>query len=171
MKPGEEENFNTEFIDLMKTYESIEADHTEITCDYSVIEEEPCLESDTNCSTDEYPDEMAEKMIITRCVFRGSFGCIDCLSGNKTDGYQDGRCVGNVLETNSNWEIEDKNEDGKISFYELKEQEIDNLPAVTNNVNPEFGMSVKFNESAGNNLQGDTFNLKMKFTLNQDANQ
>jgi len=173
LKPGDEKTFYTEFIELHRDYYSIEANHTEITCDYSVIEEDPCLESDTDCDTDQHPDEMAKEMIITRCVYKpGNSGeCIDCLSGNKTDGYQNNKCIGNVLETNPDWKIKDTDSDGKQTFYDLKEQAIDNLPPVVNSPNSRFEMSVKFDEDAGNDFQGDTFNLTMKFILNQDASQ
>jgi len=176
MKPGDEENFYAEFIDLMRTLESIDADHTEITCDYSV--EDTCdpsdpdyLESDTDCDTDDTPDEMAKEMIITRCVFKGNFGCIDCLTGKRHAGYNGTHCAGSVSETNPDWKIKDTDGDGKQTFYDLKEQEIDNLPPVINNPDSVFQMSVKFDEDAGNDFQGDTFNLTMKFILNQDSSQ
>ena len=37
----------------------------EITCDYTVTEETPQAESDTDPNTDQHPDEMAKHMIIT----------------------------------------------------------------------------------------------------------
>ena len=98
MQPGDERAFAVEKIELIKNLGSIEASHTEITCDYSVIEEIPCFESDTDCHTDDHPDEMAEEMIITKCVFHDGF-CIDCLTGNKWDGYDpiNGVCANNDL--------------------------------------------------------------------------
>ena len=173
VKPGNEYKFLVPFVQLTKTYGSIDADHLEIACNYSVIEEEPCIESDTDCNTDEHPDEMAKEMLITRCVYKENANCIDCLTGQRHVGYDpiNGVCAGDVLETRDDWKIEDQNGDGKVSFYDLKSDELDNLPPVPNLWIPQFEMSVKFAETAGNDFQGDTFDLTMIFTLNQDASQ
>lgn len=173
VKPGNEYKFLVPFVQLTKTYGSIDADHLEITSDYLVIEENPCIESDTDCFTDEYPDEMAKEMLITRCVYKENANCIDCLTGQRHAGYNpiNGICAGSVLETRNDWKIEDQNGDGKISFYDLKNDKLDNLPPVPNLSEPKFEMSVKFAESAGNDFQGDAFDLTMIFTLNQDASQ
>jgi len=178
-KPGDEYKFITSFVSLVKTPESIEANHTEITCNYTVKDtcdpsDPDYLESDTNCTTNLYPDEMAKKMIITRCVYTdGSSWCIDCLTGKKFNGYAplDHNCTGNVIDSNNDWKIEDQNGDGKISFYDLKNDKLDNLPPILESPEYKFQMSVKFDEDAGNDFQGDTFNLTMIFTLNQDASQ
>ena len=174
VKPGNEYAFLVPFVQLTKTFSSIDADHLEITCDYSVIEEDLCIESDTDCFTNEHPDEMAKEMLITRCVYKEDAVCIDCLTGKKHIGYDpmSGACVGPVLETRTDWQIEDQTPlDGKISFYDLKNDKLDNLPPVPNIAEPKFEMSVKFAETAGNDFQGDTFDLTMFFTLNQDASQ
>jgi predicted ribosomally synthesized peptide with SipW-like signal peptide len=174
VKPGNEYAFLVPFVQLAKTYDSIAADHLEITTDYTVIEEVPCLESDTDCQTDLHPDAMAKEMLVTRCVYKEDARCIDCLTGKRFDGYDpiNGVCVGSVLETRNDWKIEDQIPlDGKISFYDLKNDKLDNLPPVTNLMTPQFEMGVKFAETAGNDFQGDTFDLTMIFTLNQDASQ
>ncbi len=173
VKPGNEYAFLVPFVQLTKTYGSIDADHLEIGCDYSVKEENPCLESDTDCETNLHPGEMAKEMLITRCVYKEDARCIDCLTGKRHDGYDplNGVCVGVVSETRTDWRIEDQNADGKISFYDLKNDKLDNLPPVTNIMTPQFEMGVKFSESAGNDFQGDSFDLTMIFTLNQDASQ
>ena len=179
-KPGDEYEFISSFVSLVKTPESIEANHTEITCDYSV--EDTCdpldpdyLESDTDCHTDDNPDEMAKEMIITKCVYTdGSSWCIDCLTGEKFDGYApiNHNCTGNVIDSSNDWKIEDQLPlDGKISFYDLKNDDLDNFPPILESPEYKFQMSVKFDETAGNDFQGDTFNLTMIFTLNQDASQ
>lgn len=172
MKPGDERAFRIEKVELAKEFGSIEADHTEITCDYNVIEETPCIESDTDCQTNEHPEEMAKEMLITRCIYHNGV-CIDCLTGIKWSGYNytNGICAGTNLGQSNDWKIEDQNGDGKISFFDLKNDKIDNLPAVPNSPLFLFRMSVKFDEDAGNDFQGDTFDLAMKFTLNQDASQ
>lgn len=173
VKPGNEYKFLVPFVQLTKTYGSIDADHLEIACDYSVKEENPCLESDTDCLTNEHPDKMAQEMLITRCVYKEDAKCVDCLTGKRFDGYDsmNGVCVGSVLETRADWQIEDQNGDGKISFYDLKNDKLDNLPPVTNLMTPQFETSVKFDEDAGNDFQGDIFDLTMIFRLNQDASQ
>jgi len=175
VKPGDQYAFLVPLIQLAKTAESIEADHLEITSDFAVIEEEPCIEPDTDCNTDEHPEEMAKEMEITRCVYLpGVGGCINCLDGKKYFGYDlfNQVCTGSVLEgPRDDWKIEDQNSDGKISFYDLKEDELDNLPPVENTASSNFEMGVKFSEGAGNDFQGDTFDLTMIFTLNQDASQ
>ena len=174
IKPGDEWTFDVPFVELQKTLDSIEADHTEITCDYSVIEEDPCLESDTDCDTDQHPDDMAKEMIITRCVYyRSGDFCIDCLTGKKYTDFNANTelCGGSYIgQQSNNWKIEDQNGDGKISFYDLKYDKLDNLPPLNSGIY-DFEMSVKFDEDAGNDFQGDTFNLTMKFILNQDASQ
>ena len=117
---------------------------------------------------------MAKEMLINRCVYKEDAVCIDCLTGKKHIGYDpmNGTCVGSVLETRTDWQIEDQIPlDGKISFYDLKNDKLDNLPAVPNSPPFSFRMSVKFAETAGNDFQGDTFDLTMIFTLNQDASQ
>lgn len=172
MKPGDERTFKAEKVQLMEELGGIEANHTEITCDYNVSEETPQTESDTDPNTNIDPDKMAEEMLITRCVYH-DIVCIDCLTGIKWSGYNgaNGVCGGTNLGQNNDWKIRDQNGDGKISFYDLKQDKIDNLPAVPNSPPFSFRMSVKFANDAGNDFQGDTFNLTIFFTLNQDASQ
>lgn len=150
MKPGDSYAFEVPFINL-KNDGSIPANHMEITCDYSVIEESPQTESDTDPNTNLNPDKMAKQMVITRCTYYNS-AIIDCLT-----------------DTNPKWQIEDKDGDGKITFFDLKNDKLDDLPAPDGTAG--FEMSVKFDENAGNDFQGDTFDLTMIFTLNQDASQ
>lgn len=174
VKPGNQYNFLVPFIELKKATGSLDANHTEITDDYSVTEESPCIESDTDCSTYSAPDKMAKQMIITRCVYQQDSGCIDCLAGRRYDDYDtdNGTCTGNVLEGPRNdWKIQDMDGDGKQSFYDLRYGPLDNLPPVLTLPVSRFEMGVKFSEDAGNDFQGDTFNLTMIFTLEQDASQ
>ncbi len=172
VKPGDKYDFLVPMALLSKTYDSIGADHLEITCDYSVEEEDPCLESDMDCETNLHPEEMAKEMLITRCVYRDDT-CINCLTGKEYDGYDTGNqvCTGIELGQSDDWKIEDQNSDGKISFYDLNQDKLDNLPPVPNTPFYYFEMGVKFAETAGNDFQGDIFSLDMIFTLNQDASQ
>lgn len=172
LKPGDEEAFQVNKVELMKKFGSIEANHTEITCNYSVNEESPQTESDTDPNTNLDPDKMAKEMLITRCIYHDAV-CIDCLTGIKYSGYdgENGVCAGDNLGYSDEWRIQDQSGDGKISFYDLRNDKLDNLPAVPNAPPFSFRMSVKFDNDAGNDFQGDTFNLTMMFTLNQDASQ
>ncbi|TDA67768.1 MAG: hypothetical protein D9V47_09640 [Clostridia bacterium] len=62
----------------------------------------------------------------------------------------------------------DLNGDGKVSLSELKSRGGIKLrpPGETR-----LKMKLKLDESAGNDFQGDTLNVTMIFTLNQDASQ
>jgi predicted ribosomally synthesized peptide with SipW-like signal peptide len=141
MKPGDSFPFDVEFVGLSRVVGTITPSSLEITCDYSVIEESPQTESDTDFHTNEHPDKMAKQMIITRFKYNG------------TD-YVDS--------------ITDFDGDGQKTFYDLKNSPITGLPIpVVADSGTFFRLSVKFNENAGNDFQGDTFDLTMIFTLKQ----
>ena len=174
VKPGDAWDFRIPFVQMQKSWDStVPGNHLEITSDYSVVEESPCLEGDTDCQTNLHPGEMAKEMLITRGIYKGNFGCIDALTGMHWTQYNSSNhtCVGDVITQSNDWKIEDQNVDGKISFYDLKNDELDNLPPPSNVGMYDYEMSVKFAETAGNDFQGDTFDLTMIFTLNQDASQ
>lgn len=171
MKPGDEFNFSTQFVQLAKVG-TVDPDHLEITCDYSVDETSNPVESDTDPNTNLNPDSMAKEMVITRAVYRNDSWCIDLLTGEEYDSYDilNYKCTGNVLASSTDWQIEDQDGDTKITFYDLKHDELDNLPPASSSPNT-FEMGVKFDETAGNDFQGDTFNLTLIFTLNQHSSQ
>jgi predicted ribosomally synthesized peptide with SipW-like signal peptide len=150
MKPGDSYAFEVPFVN-MKNVGSIPANHVEITSDYSVVEESPQTKSDTDPNTNLNPDKMAKQMIITRCTYYNSV-IVNCLT-----------------HTDSKWRIEDTDSDGKITFFDLKNDKLDDLPAPEGPAG--FEMSVKFDGNAGNDFQGDTFDLTVIFTLNQDSSQ
>ncbi|MEO0190928.1 MAG: TasA family protein [candidate division WOR-3 bacterium] len=173
-KPGDEWKFDVPFVGFFNDG-TIKGDHLEITCDYSVIEESPQTESDTQPDTNLHPEKMAKEMIITKSIYRGtedgkSF-CINALNGKKYTSFNAVKryCFGTILATSTDWQIEDKDGDGKITFYDLKNDKLDNLPAPDEETF--YIMDVKFAETAGNDFQGDTFDLTMIFTLNQDVSQ
>ena len=140
MKPGDSFPFDVEFVGLGRAG-TITPSSLEITCNYSVIEESPQTEADTDPFTNEHPDDMAKQMIITRF----KYNCTDYLTS-----------------------ITDVDEDGQKTFYDLKNSPITGLPIpVVANGATFFRLSVKFSEEAGNDFQGDTFNLTMIFTLKQ----
>lgn len=140
---------------------SIDADHLEITCDYAVTEEVPQTESDTDPNTDLDPDWMAKHITITYAQYHDGDDDIDLLTGkNACDS-----CY------NADWEIEDVDLDGRITLYDLKNDELDNLPAPDTIEQYTLKMTVKFDETAGNDFQGDTLTVTLTFTLNQDSSQ
>lgn len=153
MKPGEVFSFDVPAINLWNDG-TIPANHMEMSADYSVTEENPQTESDTDPNTNLHPDGMAKKLIITNCQYWDSVG-INCLT-----------------DSDSKKRIEDKDGDGKISFFDLYLDPLDDLPPIAPNGGMGgFQMSTKFDESAGNDYQGDTLNLNMYFTMNQDSSQ
>ena len=156
MKPGDETSTGTVFF---KNFGSISSSTMTITCDYSATEESPRAESDTDPHTDEHPDEMAKYMTITMMRYRNDKVDINCLTGH--DDYSG--------QTKDDWKINDANGDGKISLYELKLDPLINLPSA--DTQPlkitQLDMRIKFDENAGNDFQGDTFNLTMIFALHQ----
>jgi predicted ribosomally synthesized peptide with SipW-like signal peptide len=141
MKPGDEFPFETEFVELARTQGTITPSSLEITCNYSVIEENPQTPSDTDPNTNLHPDAMAKQMVIIRFMYNGI----------------------NYVNT-----IVDVDMDGKKTFYDLKNSPVTGLPIpYVANGGIFFRLSVKFSEEAGNDFQGDTFNLTMIFTLKQ----
>lgn len=152
MKPGQAYPFDVPMINLWNDG-TVQADHLEISVDYTVNEENPRSEADTDPHTDLHPDTMAKYIIVTKCQYWDSSG-VNCLT-----------------DPDLKKRITDTDGDGKITFYDFKNHPLDNLPKIANGGMGGFQMSTKFDEDAGNDFQGDTFNLNMYFTLNQDASQ
>jgi predicted ribosomally synthesized peptide with SipW-like signal peptide len=141
MKPGDSFPFDVEFVGLSRVVGTITPGSLQITCDYNVIEEMPQTESDTDPHTNKHPDAMAKQMIIARFKYNG------------TD-YVDS--------------IVDFDGDGQKTFYDIKNSPVIGLPIpVVTDGGTFFRLSVKFSEDAGNDFQGDTFDLTMIFTLKQ----
>jgi spore coat-associated protein N len=112
----------------------------------------------THPNTDEHPDEMAKYMTITYILYKNDEVNINCLTG-EDDGYP----------PNENWKVSDTDLDGRITLYDLKQDPLVKLPSpdtVTNEYT-QLDMTIKFDENAGSDFQGDIFNLTMIFTLNQ----
>jgi predicted ribosomally synthesized peptide with SipW-like signal peptide len=156
MMPGNETPTASVFF---KNFGSVASSTMEITCSYTVTEETSQTESDTDPHTDEHPDEMAKYMIIAYMKYRNDKVNINCLTGY--DEYSN--------QIKDEWKINDANGDGKISLYELKLDPLINLPSPDTQTNgiTQLDMRIKFDENAGNDFQGDTFNLTMIFTLKQ----
>ena len=148
IKPGDtisSRSFN------FKNVGTIPANNMKITCDYSVIEEDPCIESDTDCYTDQHPMTMAANFTIT------------ILRVNENGGT-DTNLLPNLIDWNGN---------GKKDLQDLKESGVKTtiVPDVGGTSWTTVTVGLKFDEDADNDFQGDTFNLTMIFTLNQDASQ
>jgi len=156
MKPGDETPTASVFF---KNFGSLASSTTEITCSYTVTEETPQTEADTDPNTDEHPDEMAKHMMITMMFYKNDHVNINGLTGY--DSYSG--------LTKDDWKINDANGDGKISLYELKLDPLINLPSPDTQPNKisQLDMRIKFDENAGNDFQGDAFDLTMIFTLKQ----
>jgi len=88
--------------------------------------------------SDSHADDMAKYMVITSFVYN-----------------------------NEEWQVQDVDGDGRVTFYDLTQSPLTNLPSPRkgDDEGTRFEMSVKFHEDAGNEFQGDTFNLTMIFTL------
>lgn len=156
MKPGDAKYG---YVDV-DTVGTIPGDHLEITCDYSVTEESLRAASDTDPGTDLNPDSMARNMVITYAHYQDGIADIDFLTG--TDAV--------TMQTKDVWRIGDADGDGKITLCDLKADPVDDLPR-PDGEQFTLKMWVRFSEAAGNDFQGDTFNLNVHFTLNQGANQ
>ena len=155
MKPGDETPLASVFF---KNFGSIASSTMEITCDYSVDEEANPVESDTDPYTNEHPDEMAKYMVITYMYYRNDEININCLTG-EDDAYP----------PNEYWRVSDTDLDGRITLYDLKMDPLVNLPSPDTQPMEytQLDMRIKFDESAGNDFQGDIFDLTMIFTLRQ----
>lgn len=156
MKPGDQTSSRSVFF---KNFGTITSRTMTVACNYIVIEETPQTEADTDPNTDLHPDEMAKSMIIAMIRYKNDEVDIDCFTGY--DSW--------TLITKNDWKINDANGDGKISLYELKIDPLINLPSpdLEPNKETQLDMVIKFDETAGNDFQGDTFDLEMVFTLNQ----
>jgi hypothetical protein len=161
MVPGDEFTFDGSFVGLRSNKNS----NVDITCIYEVFEEFPQAEADTDPGTNLHPDKMAKNMVITWCIYKNSTWQIDCLTGKLTIISRKGKAPG--LCCSHSWRIRDIDRDGRITFYDLKQSTLSNLPLPDkgNTNDARFEVSVEFHQNAGNEFQGDTFNLAMLFRL------
>jgi len=155
MMPGNETPTASVFF---KNFGSVASSTMEITCSYTVTEETPRTGSDTDPHTDEHPDEMAKYMVITYIHYRNDHLDIDCLTGSDRGGP-----------VNEEWKISNRDSDGRITLYDLKQDPLVNLPSPDTQPHgiTQLDIRIKFDENAGNDFQGDTFDLTMIFTLKQ----
>jgi len=148
MKPGQATPMR--WIDF-RNDGSITADHLEITCDYLGT------------------DEMAKMMLITHMRYEDATPPISWMVDLLTeDGYDPGYGF-SPGETGP--KVEDVDGDGKITLYDLKYSGVDDLWPPNGDETTQLEMKIRFDPSAGNEFQGQTLNVTVIFTLNQDASQ
>jgi hypothetical protein len=153
MAPGDNFAFNGSFVGLKyQLPRYVNTGMVDITCNY-------------NSWSARQPDNMARYMVITKCVY--FYTCmneqwqIDCLTG-KTTKVSGGPSV--PMPPNSNWQIQDADRDGRITFHDLKMRPLKSVPLISGG-EARFEMSVCFHKDAGNEFQNNTFNLTMFYTL------
>lgn len=163
MAPGNNYSFDGSFVGLRSNGNGIIA----MSCDYLVDRQPASPKVGAYQQSNINPDEMAKQLIITRCVYKTNSWQIDCLTGVPTGmSAKDQRSYCDSQD--SRWRIQDVDHDGRITFYDLKHMPLTGLPlpGSANNIEgTRFIMSVKFADSAKNDLQGDTFNLTMLYTF------
>jgi len=150
---------------------TISAHHVEIGCSYTATEGAPTGDMDTVDQDLEVNwDDFARYVEIIHFDYNNGTWHIKYV---KDAGYT--KIAGPPEPSGwvaADWEITDKNGDGIISLYDLKYDPLDNLPPPGLGVGDvAFEMRVRFHEDAGNDLQGDTLEATITFTLNQDSSQ
>ena len=175
MEPGVSET-GIQQIELQNVG-SIAADHLEIWCTYTV-NDNPDVESDTDKNTSSHPSQFARYMQITYMRYMNGLWYYDLLTGQKykkvaNEWVADG-------DPQAKWQVEDKAgvdekgnaipADGIITLFDLNQDPLDDLTPPDGG-NTQFEMRLKLHSSADNGIQGDTLNLTMIFTLNQDSSQ
>jgi hypothetical protein len=161
MTPGIEYPFVGSFVGLKSNVKG----NIEISCDYTVKEEFPICEPDSDHFTYLHPINMANQIIITQALYRNTSWQIDLLTGETCGmttrdrrSYTDGRSY--------RWKIPDADRDGRITFSDLKHLPVNGLPLPSSSgEGARYVMSVRFASTANNNLQGDIFNLTMLYSF------
>jgi spore coat-associated protein N len=161
MAPGVSTDFGG--IDL-RNDGNLYADHAEIGCSYSVSEGDPFGDPD-NVDTSASPDDFAKYVQITKFHYYNDSWSIKYENGSYT--------IIGITDKGDAWRINDADGVSGISLCDLKNDSLDDLPmpGVNEIGTTHFEMYVKFHQDAGNDLQGDTLNLTVSFTLNQDSSQ
>lgn len=170
MAPGAATATDSGRVDLRHAG-TISAHHLEVGCSYTATEGAPTGDMDTVDQDLEVNwDDFARYVEITHFDYHDG---IHHIKYTKGPGYfwagapQPDGCNPDV-----DWQIADKNGDGIISLYDLKYDPLDNLPPPGPGVGDvTFEMDVRFHAKAGSDLQGDTLDATITFTLNQEAGQ
>lgn len=149
---------------------SIAAHHVAISYSYTATEGAPIGDPD-NVDTSADPDSFAKYVEITKIEYYDTGWKITItqpgaysVTGTLPAGYPIAA---------ADWQIIDLDGISGISLYDMENDPLDNLPppppgglGITN-----FEMTVRFHEDAGNDLQGDTLDATIIFTLNQESIQ
>lgn len=162
MLPGKEYPLEESFIKLKQAGFAY-CDHIEIGLGYS-IRYFPGAEQTVSA------DDMAEMMLFTRLEYGNTDWKINLLTGKATGnppypfGYRPG-----------DWRVEDTDGDGKITFRDLKDDPLDDLPPpqfwMDERKCPTMRMSVRFADEADNRFMGVALNVSFVYTLNQCSRQ
>jgi hypothetical protein len=146
---------------------SVQPDHVDIECSYTVDEGEPIGDPD-GVDTSLSPDDFAKYLEITSFEYRDDTWWIRYEQGS-------GYTIYGVPDGGDDWRFDDTIDGvpGSISLCDLKNDPLLNLPptGVSGGSDTRFEMTVHFHEDAGNDLQGDTLYLTMIFTMNQHSSQ
>lgn len=165
MEPGVTDD---EGIIMLRHTGTISGHHIEIGCSYTATEGVPTGDMDTvDQDLETNWDDFAKFVEITFFDYYDDDwhikydGTSFTTSGDppQPTGYSSG-----------DWTIDDADGISGISLCDLKNDPLNNLPP-PNGGDTHFEMRVKFHEDAGNNLQGDTLDLTMKFALAQESGQ
>lgn len=157
MKPGDEFPFEDSFVHL-RQYGSMMTDHLKVGLDYS-------MSGSYGARFKAGADDMARKMIITRLEYYNKEWHINLLNGASVGrplrprGYKSG-----------DWSVQDADGDGRITFFDLKSDPLDNLPPpqlwMGDAGSPYMVMSVKFADEAGNEYMGAELDVSVIYELN-----
>ena len=162
MAPGDEFTFEGSLVGLRSDGYGKAA----ITCLYEVVEESPQAEADTDPQTDLHHDTMAREMVIYRFTYSNNAWQIDLLTGELTRTPWR-RSIAPVVYTDDDWQLQDVDGDGSITFYDLEQSPLTNLPSPRRGGGrgAHLEMSVRFDQDAGNEFQGDAFDLTVVFSI------
>jgi len=156
----------TEKVDV-KWLGSITPHHMEITCSYTATEGPPTGDMDNVHQDDPTTwDDFAKYVEITAMSYYNTQWSI---SWDSSGNYS---ISGNPIPPSgwqaADWQL-DPDTDGVagISLCDLKNDPLTNLPPGVQNEVIHFEMTVRFSSLAGNDLQGDTLNVTMIFTVRQ----
>jgi len=151
---------------------SITPHHMEITCSYTATEGPPTGDMDNVDQDDPASwDGFAKYVEITAMsYYNGHWSITWDSNGNYTtsappDANEPSKPIGWSA---GDWQLNpDTDEVAGISLCDLKNDPLTNLPPGAQNEVIHFEMTVRFSSLAGNDLQGDTLNVTMIFTVRQ----
>jgi len=147
---------------------SITPHHMEITCSYTATEGPPTGDMDNVDQNNSATwDDFAKYVEITEMSYYNGLWSISWdSSGNYS--IKKGTPPQPIGWSPENWQL-NPNTDGVagISLCDLKKDPLTNLPLGAQDEVIHFEMTVRFSSLAGNDLQGDTLNVTMIFTVRQ----